>query len=263
MKRLPILLMILLSLFSNAQLKYAIFEYNEVRQSKATPNMTNGFLIIPSNESNTSHYMTYGSANKQISFDEIIKDLKINLIGGLFLIQKNEYWVKTSLPIENTTLIRDEKPNFKWKILKEKKEILGYDCTKAIGDFRGRNYTVWFTKELPFQLGPWKLSGLPGMILEAEDDYNLGRTYLIKKIELNKELEFPKPLTQYFESLKNEKTSFKELIDLENTFLKELRQQIATLVPIGSKTIKTTESDFVRGGEKELQFEWETAPAKF
>lgn len=49
-------------------------------------------------------------------------------------------------------------------------KILGYDCARATTTFRGRSYTVWFTPEIPIPSGPWKLGGLPGLILKAEDE---------------------------------------------------------------------------------------------
>lgn len=57
-----------------------------------------------------------------------------------------------------------------WEICDSTKNILGYDCIMACTDYRGRHWTVWFTPEIPVQDGPWKLSGLPGLILEATEN---------------------------------------------------------------------------------------------
>ncbi len=62
-----------------------------------------------------------------------------------------------------------EKPE--WEISDETKEILGYQCFKATTDYRGRRWTAWFAPEIPVQDGPWKLCGLPGLILEAIDNH--------------------------------------------------------------------------------------------
>jgi GLPGLI family protein len=51
--------------------------------------------------------------------------------------------------------------------------ILGMECHYAKTKFRGREWKVWFTEEIPVSLGPWKLNGLPGLILKAtaDDDF--------------------------------------------------------------------------------------------
>ncbi len=64
-----------------------------------------------------------------------------------------------------------EKPQ--WEISDSTKEILGYECMMATADYRGRRWTAWFTPEIPVQEGPWKLCGLPGLILEASDNGNV------------------------------------------------------------------------------------------
>lgn len=63
-----------------------------------------------------------------------------------------------------------EKPE--WEITEESKEIIGCQCFKATTDYRGRRWTAWFAPEIPVQDGPWKLCGLPGLILEAEDNHS-------------------------------------------------------------------------------------------
>lgn len=65
-------------------------------------------------------------------------------------------------------------PDFNWEIAEEAPDnsagILGYDCRKATCRFRGRNYIAWFTPAIPVSNGPWKFSGLPGLILKIQDD---------------------------------------------------------------------------------------------
>lgn len=69
-------------------------------------------------------------------------------------------------------ILEDEFPVQEWQILDESKDIGGYNCQKAITDFKGRKYEAWFTTDLPFPFGPWKLHGLPGLILSAKDEKN-------------------------------------------------------------------------------------------
>ena len=64
-------------------------------------------------------------------------------------------------------------PLIDWEITGKTDTILGYICQEAIADFRGRTWHVWFTYEIPLHYGPWKLGGLPGLILRAEDSNGL------------------------------------------------------------------------------------------
>ncbi len=67
------------------------------------------------------------------------------------------------ITLESTGLI-------KWKLLPENKEIGGFMCRKATCIFRDRSYIAWFTEDIPVSFGPWKLHGLPGLIMEAYDE---------------------------------------------------------------------------------------------
>lgn len=88
----------------------------------------------------------------------VYKDLQLSkLTVGDFIISK-QY------------LIADTLNNFKWKVTSEHKKILNYTCTKATVNFRGRNYTAWFTEQIPLPLGPWKFGDLPGLIIKVTDN---------------------------------------------------------------------------------------------
>lgn len=54
-----------------------------------------------------------------------------------------------------------------WQFTTDTLTVLGYLCQKATATFRGREYEVWFSPEIPIKEGPWKLYGLPGLILKA------------------------------------------------------------------------------------------------
>jgi len=63
----------------------------------------------------------------------------------------------------------DSLPVLNWKPEEEKKEVLGYVCQKATTHFSGRDYIAWFAPAIPIPDGPYKFSGLPGLILEIYD----------------------------------------------------------------------------------------------
>lgn len=72
-----------------------------------------------------------------------------------------------------------------WKLHSDTKVVLGYKCKKASVLFGGREWIAWYTSEIPFQDGPYKFSGLPGLILEvsaADSDYSFAAVGIEKSI---------------------------------------------------------------------------------
>lgn len=72
----------------------------------------------------------------------------------------------------NYYLVEEELPVQQWNITADTMSVGDLHCQKATTHFKGRNYTAWFCPDLPFHTGPWKLNGLPGLIVEAYDDRN-------------------------------------------------------------------------------------------
>lgn len=64
----------------------------------------------------------------------------------------------------------DDAVKFDWNILPEKQKIGAYNTQKATTEFGGRKWTAWFSSDIPFQDGPYKFYGLPGLIVKIEDD---------------------------------------------------------------------------------------------
>lgn len=73
---------------------------------------------------------------------------------------------------ELTAYLMDDTIKINWTINNIVKEIGGIKCQNATCKFRGRLYNAWFAPSIPISSGPWKLGGLPGLILDAHDSKN-------------------------------------------------------------------------------------------
>jgi GLPGLI family protein len=87
--------------------------------------------------------------------DFIFKDFEERSIYSIELVEMKPFLVKDSMNI------------FNWEVKTEFKDVIGYKCQKATTHYRGRNYEAFFAIEIPYQTGPWKFYGLPGLILEV------------------------------------------------------------------------------------------------
>ena len=64
----------------------------------------------------------------------------------------------------------EDMPQLEWELTDSVTTVLGYECHEAKCEFRGRKWTVYYTEDIPLSDGPWKLYGLPGLIMKASDD---------------------------------------------------------------------------------------------
>lgn len=121
----------------------------------------------------------------------------------------------TSVSMDNYKILEDKKPE--WKILPEKQKIGEYNAQKATTNFGGRQWTAWFSTDIPFQDGPYKFYGLPGLIVKIEDKTRTHSMELKgnKKIEITAEKSIDAP-----EGLKLVGFGGKEIEVNENQFKK-------------------------------------------
>ena len=83
---------------------------------------------------------------------------------------------------------QEDRP-LKWEITNDVEKQNGYQSQKAVANFGGRIWTAWFTKEINISDGPYKFSGLPGLIVKLEDDKGDYKFDLVKKINIKNSFE--------------------------------------------------------------------------
>lgn len=75
----------------------------------------------------------------------------------------------------NSNVYYFNKEKINWKLENETKEIMNLKCRKATTELFGRKWIAWYSEAYPFQFGPYKFYGLPGLIVEVydtKDDYH-------------------------------------------------------------------------------------------
>ena len=132
----------------------------------------------------------------------------------------------------NTITVTDKWEVFNWELKKDTKEIGRYECSKAVAKFRGREFTAWYAPELAVPYGPWKLFGLPGLILEASDATK--EFYVVaSEIKIGE--------AEDIENLKAKKDEKDEIMDFlaykdyEKNFKAEYAKRVNSTFPRGAK----------------------------
>ncbi|PQA92019.1 hypothetical protein B0A69_16505 [Chryseobacterium shigense] len=73
-----------------------------------------------------------------------------------------------------------------WNLIDETKVINTFHCKKAEITFKGRHWIAWYAPEIPLPYGPYKFSGLPGLIIEIKDDQGDYSFELVKSVSDSK-----------------------------------------------------------------------------
>ena len=72
-------------------------------------------------------------------------------------------------------------PDITWALTDDTLTVSGYLCQQAMATFRGLEWHVWYTEEIPSSAGPWRLRGLPGLIVKAESEVH---TFCLAKLRM-------------------------------------------------------------------------------
>lgn len=166
-----------------AQSHRFIYEYKYIPNIKAKDDVKKDMMALDINEKG-SVYQSLDKMKNDSILRAQVEALSKNMSGTINLQGMNRsksivnYKVTKEYPsytvflhekvdANNYKISEDKKPE--WKISSETQTINGYNTQKASTHFGGRDWTAWFTTELPFPDGPYKFYGLPGLIVKLED----------------------------------------------------------------------------------------------
>lgn len=76
---------------------------------------------------------------------------------------KDESWVLQSTGVA-TYAYREATPEIDWTLTSGDSIVAGVSCKKALTHFRGRDYIAWYAPEYQIPDGPYRFTGLPGLI---------------------------------------------------------------------------------------------------
>ncbi|MBB4805712.1 GLPGLI family protein [Chryseobacterium defluvii] len=177
------LLFLLLSVLANAQVNRFFYEYKYIPDSNDKADVKKEMMLLDIDKNGSNYYSHDKYVADSTSKADLEKQLKGGMAGNISINRRERpgqvaFKVTKQYPDFKTYLFRsvstdqykiqeDKKPE--WKILPEKEKIGEYNAQKATTTFGGREWTAWFSTDLPFQDGPYKFYGLPGLIVKIED----------------------------------------------------------------------------------------------
>ena len=133
---------------------------------------------------------------------------------------------KTRMGMDAYKVAEDRK--MAWNILKEKQKIGEFNTQKASTEFAGRKWIAWFSTELPFQDGPYKFYGLPGLIVKLEDAAKTHQFELVGVSKFTNPTEKVSPFGQPNKEIEiNQKQYKKMYLEERNDPAKTIKQALA------------------------------------
>ncbi len=180
------LLVLLLGFFVKSQTHRFIYDVEYKKDSTSDVSTKENYVLdVGKNEIlyyTRDFFIADSLINNNIPFP---KDMRLNTSTIIFHKINSDDYDEYDL-LENTILKLQTKDSQNWKLTEEKKQVKNLTLQKATTVWGGRNWTAWFTTEIPFQEGPYKFHGLPGLIVEIYDDKNNYRFELVKSENIAK-----------------------------------------------------------------------------
>ncbi|WP_315058391.1 GLPGLI family protein [Chryseobacterium indoltheticum] len=181
MKKISLALLLIIGFSSFAQNRF-FYDYKFIPDSTDKANVLKEIMLLDIDKSGSKYYGQEKFTADSTSQADLERQLKLS--PNSISISRNDksgmitYKVTKQYPDFKTHLFtrisndsykieEDKKPE--WKILPEKQKIGEYNAQKATTKYGGREWTAWFSTDLPFQDGPYKFYGLPGLIVKIED----------------------------------------------------------------------------------------------
>lgn len=183
MKNILSILLLLLTFFANAQITANRFFYElkyKTGKDMDERKTTMAILDILKEKSIYQDYLMVSQDSilkievEQMMKSGQFKDLSKSIKEPNFSYKVTKTYpnmdIKYTEQILQDKISYDDKTKFDWKISSEQEKIGSYNTQKATTSFGGREWTAWFTTDIPFQEGPYKFHGLPGLIVKIEDE---------------------------------------------------------------------------------------------
>ncbi|MCI3937521.1 GLPGLI family protein [Chryseobacterium aahli] len=177
--------LILISTLYTSQVQRFTYEYQFISDTTNLSDVKKEIMLLDINNDGSKYY----------SYDVFVTDSLINIdfekqgdtgsptafiksgnykgyVRSKVTKQYPEYqtYLHTSLSLDFYKVLENSKPI--WKIHPEKIKTGNYSAQKATTKYLGRQWTAWFSTDLPFQDGPYKFYGLPGLIVKIEDKHS-------------------------------------------------------------------------------------------